>query len=138
MWTRNPSEIASLPDEQFFNGASAAQIQAQRSRVETALQMVNANPSAEAISAVCHFIDLAGGPNLTPQQMLAIYSLYPFERGRLALRGWGDPEVREDALNVVTNFFLGSRWPARGELSCMEEHTSFMAKLRRVAAYFGY
>jgi len=135
MWIRNPGDIASAPDEKFFHGDGAVLIQMQRARVEAALQQVNDIPSMEVFAEASQFIEEAAGLSLSPGQLLAIYSLYPYQRGRLADYGWGDTEIRDDALDVVANFFLHSRWPLGKDQVDID---AFTAKLRRVVQLLGY
>ncbi|WNL48424.1 hypothetical protein RKE25_22100 (plasmid) [Dyella sp. BiH032] len=135
MWIREPSGITSQPDERFFTGDGATLIEFQRLRVEAALQLAAAIPAQEAIAEACEFVKEQAGITLSSDQLLAIYSLYPYERGRLADGQWGDTDVRDDALDVVAHFFLQSRWPMGKDNVDIDV---FVTRLQRVAAMFGY
>lgn len=135
MWIREPSGITSLPDERFFLDDGNTLIEFQRLRVEAALELANTIPAPEAIAEACEFIKDQAGITLSPDQLLAIYSLYPYERGRLADSQWGDTDVRDDALDVVAHFFLHSRWPMGKDNVDIDV---FVSRLQRVAAMFGY
>lgn len=135
MWTREPSDITAVTDDQFFEGNGALVIRGRKMVVEAALQGVKAVPKRDAFDKAREYIAEEGRLFLTVAQLRAIYALYPFERARLAEAGWGDSDIREDALHVVANFFLGTHWPLIKDDVDMDV---FIDRLQRVAQMFGY
>lgn len=127
MWIYDPKRFVEADDDRLF---SEGYMHSQKSRMEFALEHATAIPSDKTLTDAIAFIAEIAEIKLTREQLLAILSLYPVERGKLADYGWGDTEVREMVADVVTNFMTGSRWPLGKD---DVDPAAFVSKLKKAA-----
>lgn len=132
MWIQDPAKLMAMGDERFFDDGL---MHWQKSRMEFALANAQAIPSDEAMTQAVDYVTESCGIVLTNQQLLAIFSLYPIERGKFADYGWGDTEIRELTMDVIAHFFLSSRWPMFGDNVDVD---AFVALLKKAAAFMDY
>lgn len=132
MWIYDPKKFVAASDERLFE---EGYMHMQKSRMEFALAQVGSIPSDKTVAEAVTFIEEAAEIVLTPDQLLAILSLYPMARGKLANYGWGDTEVREMVADTVANFMTGSRWPIGQD---DVDPAAFVARLKKAASFMGY
>lgn len=134
MWIQEPAKLMAMSDERYFD-AGQGLMHWQKCRMEFALKHVRAIPSEEVIAEAVAFVEEASGIALKHEQLQAILSLYPIERGKLADYGWGDTEVCELTLDVIAHFFLSSRWPIGTD---QVDINAFVQRLRKAATFMEY
>lgn len=132
MWIQDPAKLMAMSDERFFGEGL---MDWQKRRMEFALANAHAIPSENVLADATAYVVEASSITLTNEQMLAILSLYPIERGKLADYGWGDTEIAEQTLDVLAHFFLSSRWPLGRDEVDIEK---FIARLQKAASFMGY
>lgn len=132
MWSLDPSSLVNWSEERLLH---EGYMHGQKSRMEFALKNANALPSTEALASAVEFIAEAARIDISTEQLASILSLYPIHRGKLADYGWGDTEVEELCLDVVANFFAGSRWPIGTDQVDIQAFTS---RLQIAAQFMGY
>jgi hypothetical protein len=132
MWIYEPKNFVAAGEDRLF---TEGYMHMQKSRMEHALAHATAIPSGISIAEAVAFIEEVAGIKLTSDQLLAILSLYPMARGKLADYGWGDTEIREIVAGVVANFMTGSRWPTGQD---DVDATAFVERLKKAATFMGY
>lgn len=134
MWIQEPAKLMAISDEGYFD-AGRGLMHWQKGRMEFALEHAQAIPSEGSITEAVAYVAEASGIALRSEQLLAILSLYPIERGKLADYGWGDTEVCELTLDVIAHFFLSSRWPNGTD---QVDINAFVQRLRKAAVFMEY
>ena len=132
MFMLDPKRMSEMGDEHFEPGGYMS---FQKSRMEAALKTANLVPNPEALQEASEFIEENAEIKIDPPRLLAIFSLYPIQRGKLADYGWGDTEVSDLTLDVVANYIAGTRWPIGKDNLEIEK---FMERLKAAARFMGF
>lgn len=92
-----------------------------------ALDKSGKTPTQDALNGALDFIARVTGVCIPLQDFSRILALYPYANAKLSDHGWGDTELRDIVLDVVSHAFLGSTWPAFDDDA---ETKAFIERLR--------
>ena len=132
MWLFDPVKF-SMSQQDVLLGEGYMHMQ--KSRMQFALDNAALLPKLGDLDAVIDYIGDESGILLSQDEMSRILTLYPAQRGKLAVYGWEDTEVREQMLDVIAHFMANTRWPTGGDGIDMDK---FLSNLSSAANFMGY
>ncbi|MCU6502228.1 hypothetical protein LPN04_30985 [Rugamonas sp. A1-17] len=124
MYIVDPATLSKWDQDRLMEGY----LQNRLGILEHAMEHADQAVSAETIrDAVAYIVEAAGVP-VTEMEFAKMLKLYPYAVAKFADYGWGDTEIREMALDVLTNTLLGTRWPTGRDSEC--DLDAFLIHLR--------
>lgn len=132
MWVFEPGKFAGKSEEWLLD---EGYMDSQKARIEFAMANASSVPNESAVSSAVDCVAEEAGIQMSTEELRKILSLYPLQRGKLAVFGWGDTEVRELILDVVANFMANTRWPQGKDAV---DSQTFIERLKAAARFLGY
>lgn len=104
----------------------------------TRLMVATPYPKDEQMSDMLDHIKEITGINMTKKQLYVLLDNNQYLKEQLKKYSFQDTVVRESVSDMISETFIGERWPINGDNLTDKEYDEFIRKIRISAAQQGY